>query len=368
MELLDYTFVFSPIKDKHSSVQVINYRGSQSQASFAIQVGAHDYDLLIKSNRRIPSISADLIDVATAIYIADRISIRQDDMPCKIGITIPVRNINIMRESNIIKKFQDILEWYTNDFWTIEFTHYDELGRLSEIQIPLNETFEHSTKVALWSGGLDSLAGLCQQLLTYPTYHFTLLGTGSNLFVDHLQKHVYESLNERFPNRNTLIQVPTYVKYNQVLPKDSSQRARGLFFLLQGIACAYTLGQKTLYLYENGIGAINLPFTKSEIGLDHSRSVHPLSLQYLSELASLVFGTSFNIYNPFMFSTKAEMCQVLCSNNSSDLMFETITCDRRHRKAILQCGYCSSCLLRRQAIAALKIKDNTKYIITEKTT
>ena len=44
-------------------------------------------------------------------------------------------------------------------------------------------------------------------------------------------------------------------------------------------------------------------------------------------------------------------------------IFETISCDRLHREKPIQCGYCSSCILRQQALAAAGIEDQTKYLI-----
>jgi len=107
-----------------------------------------------------------------------------------------------------------------------------------------------------------------------------------------------------------------------------------------------------------------LPFRESEVGLDHSRSVHPLSLLHMSNLVSHILGRSFVFRNPFLFQTKAQMCSVLAQYNVIDLAFLTITCDRLHRERPIQCGCCSSCLLRRQALAALGIEDRTEYLVT----
>lgn len=41
----------------------------------------------------------------------------------------------------------------------------------------------------------------------------------------------------------------------------------------------------------------------------------------------------------------------------------TMSCDSPHRQKPVQCGYCSSCLLRRQSLAATNIKDRTRYVV-----
>ena len=58
------------------------------------------------------------------------------------------------------------------------------------------------------------------------------------------------------------------------------------------------------------------------------------------------------------------MCQALVKVGGVDLAFETISCDRLHRERPMQRGYCSSCILRRQALAVHGIKAQTCYIAT----
>jgi hypothetical protein len=131
------------------------------------------------------------------------------------------------------------------------------------------------------------------------------------------------------------------------------------------MVCAYLEGQNILHIYENGVGAINLPYPGG-VGLDHSRAVHPLSLARMSKLVSLWLGESFHFVNPFLFWTKAQMCEVFTRNETMDLVFQTITCDGRFRQEGQppQCGFCSSCLLRRQSLAVQGIEDKTEYVIT----
>lgn len=53
-------------------------------------------------------------------------------------------------------------------------------------------------------------------------------------------------------------------------------------------------------------------------------------------------------------------------NSLTDLVSETVSCDSKHREKPIQCGYCSSCLLRRQAIEANGLIDQTQYIIKKR--
>jgi hypothetical protein len=59
------------------------------------------------------------------------------------------------------------------------------------------------------------------------------------------------------------------------------------------------------------------------------------------------------------------MCQQLAKDTEHNLPTLTISCDSPHRKQQqpIQCGYCSSCILRKQALAASRMEDHTHYIV-----
>jgi 7-cyano-7-deazaguanine synthase in queuosine biosynthesis len=363
MSELDYTYTFSSISERFTRIQMVDH--NKSISSGFVEVAVKDFTLFYACGKQISSIVADLIDVACALHVVDCISIRKNDMPCRIHVNLPVRHPEILGKPDIQEKLQTVLDWYTGDQWSITFTPYMKCGRTPELQRFLIEDWGRPTTVALWSGGLDALAGLYHQLLLDKTSHHTLFGAGSNNIVFSTQKKVAGCVGKKFPNRTQLIQLPIRLNQSKNLTKAFNQRARGLVFILLGIACSHQLDQNTLHIYENGVGAINLPFTRSEVGLDHSRSVHPLSLHYVSEFASSILEKPFFVFNPFLFSTKSQMCSLFKESDATPLIFQTITCDRVHRKKVSQCGYCSSCLLRRQALAAQSIEDETRYVSKE---
>ncbi len=133
--------------------------------------------------------------------------------------------------------------------------------------------------------------------------------------------------------------------------------------MLIGVACAHPIGESSLCIYENGIGAINLPYTKGEVGLDQAKSVHPLSLLQVGQLASVVFDAPFHITNPFWLWTKGQMVEGLNSADGKLLIPLSSSCDRAHRlkEGVTHCGVCTSCLLRRQSLSAFSIDDETSY-------
>ena len=139
-----------------------------------------------------------------------------------------------------------------------------------------------------------------------------------------------------------------------------------------GAVTAMTARSDRLVVYENGVGAINLPQNESQIGVDNSRGVHPVSLSRMSEFLSLVNGRLFDLINPFEFQTKGEMCRIFLKTDNSDVVSKTISCDHFpiHVAGKSQCGICTSCLLRRMALysaglagsdPSCKYKDDFKH-------
>jgi hypothetical protein len=324
------------------------------------------------SKRTIAAIApevADCADVALAVHTADRLTMRTPAVLPHVHIVLPVRRPELWSQPMITEALQELLYWYTQEEWTFEFVERDGWPRLSELQTCL-PTAGESVEVALWSGGLDAYAGFLNRMLSRDPHirsaaeSFVLFGTGSDPFIHGKQRALSKSVALLAPWRTKFVQVPIQVRNNDVhLDRDSSQRARGFVFLLLGAVCACLEGQDQLHVYENGIGALNLPFRQSEIGRDHTVSVHPLSLLRMSNLVSLVLNRPFQYHNPFVTMTKGQMCEILNDEAATYLQFvpNTVSCDGLLRERPRQCGVCSSCLLRRQSLAAARIIDQTKY-------
>lgn len=356
----DYTFVFEPIQNRNTQVALIDSQNNRKEFNILI----NDSSLAIYEPSTIPSISADLLDLAIAIHAVDRLIKRNKDIPLSFRIELPIRNFDLFIRGEVYNLLINTLEWYTNDCWHFEFSKRQTRGRDIEVQPRL--PFEKpSTKIeiALWSGGLDSLAGLLTRLLAAPESNHILIGTGSNSYVRKQQKRLANEIDQSFAKRTSLIQIPYRWENTPFPEKNFGQRSRGLVFMLIGVACSHHIRSNTLNVYENGIGAINLPYTKAEIGVDQAKSVHPLSLLRVSKLASSLLGTPFQIENPFWLWTKSQMIDGLVKADRKDLIPLSSSCDRIHRleEGVTQCGTCTSCILRRQSLVAAGVDDSTNY-------
>lgn len=359
----DYTYLFDNIQSHLGLVTVTDHRRGEL---YQLQVSVNDSQLVLTVHTHLTEELADLVDLAVAVYTADRLSARQGDTPCTIQIVLPVRRPAAFSQC-LIQMLEKNLLWFTQDNWSLSFIQRTGIGRPIETQNRFVFESEQpgNHEVALWSGGLDSLSGYCNRLMSGSVRTFTLFGTGGNDYVLNVQRTGYQAVKRRIPEaRNTnLIQVPIHLSVTTKVRRNRIMRARGFVFLLLGAVCALTQGHKQLAIYENGIGAINLPFRLSEVGLDHTRAVNPLSLIKMSALASTYTAKDFVFWNPFLFWTKAQMCKVFVDTSCTELVFATISCDRRFRSKPMQCGRCSSCLLRRQALAVQQVYDRTGYVV-----
>ncbi|MBN2119267.1 MAG: 7-cyano-7-deazaguanine synthase [Anaerolineales bacterium] len=358
----DYTFSFSPIQNQYTQVMMFDHL-SDRQDSFSILID--DSALSVDGFSNVPSYSADLVDLAIAIHAVDRLIKRQGNKSLSFSVKVPIRNCEHFVDRDVASLLAKVLEWYTNDYWYFEFSQRDVLGRDVEMesQFPWRNLPSKNVEVALWSGGLDSLSGLYTRLSNnLETYH-VLVGTGSNSHVHKKQELIARAIDQSFPGKTRLIQIPYRWSNTPLSEKSFGQRSRGLVFMLIGSACAYRIGFNSLFVYENGVGAINLPYSKAEVGVDHAKSVHPLSLLRVGELVSTILNTRFQFNNPFWLWTKAQMVKSLLANDDIGLIKLSSSCDRARRlqRGITQCGMCTSCLLRRQSLAALKIDDPSLY-------
>jgi 7-cyano-7-deazaguanine synthase in queuosine biosynthesis len=360
-----FTLDFSPISNNKGFVRFIDHSEDQERT---IGIKVVDQEFKYRVQVEFPTIIADIIDLTVAIQASDRLAPQNFEKKRHINVILPVRHPELMSAEPFQNKLKELLYWATASHWVFDFQKRKDIERTVEQQL-LFATEPRGYEVALWSGGLDSLAGLYTRLKMYPEKRFALFGTGSNPNVHVLQEKVANEVNFIFPGRCDLFRVPVCFEdsgsQQEKKKKNKFARARGVVFTLLGAACAYLMGQRTLHVYENGIGAINLVYSKASIGLDHTRSVHPITLLMVGEIISELLGENFQVKNPFLFWTKAQMCQALAEDGRSDLALVTISCDSKHRKSEqpTQCGYCSSCLLRRQALTAANIEDKTPYIV-----
>jgi hypothetical protein len=95
------------------------------------------------------------------------------------------------------------------------------------------------------------------------------------------------------------------------------------------------------------------------VGTKATRSAHPKFLRLMSRLASLIAERDVEFRLPFRLMTKGELARRLRENDLERLANLSASCvhfPQRHCEQ-KQCGICSACIFRRQAMATAGIKE-----------
>lgn len=318
--------------------------------------------------RALPSSLADLLDVVMAAYAADRRS-RRDFKGTAAGqrhiiVRVAVREPRLWTNWDAGDRLRDLLHWLTEDEWCFEFSTRRAPPLSAEVDSFLFELRpEPPVAVSLFSGGLDSLAGLAARAQKSSGGSHVLVSGYTHSRLAHQQRLQVDLIRSPWM-RDGLLAGPAGVRHVAVPfgirkplghREEKGQRTRALVFLTLGVATALQAGADTLWIYENGVGALNLPLNETQLGIDNYRGVHPRSLMLAEEFFSLVLEQPVHIRNPFLFTTKAQMCKALTDSAFADAVSHTVSCDgfpQRVRNEPSQCGHCTSCILRRQSLQA----------------
>ena len=304
---------------------------------------------------------ADLVEVATALYCADRFAPRRhpdrhsssQPLTRSIHVCIGVRRPGVWR-GRATELLQELLWQLCGDVWTLEFTSFYAKPNPAETQtylpiFPLSKP----AMVLLFSGGLDSFAGGAAQLEDDTHTHVLVSGYTHPQMLAAQVRQANILLGER-PAHGHHVAVPYGVTKKPEIRLESSQRSRGILHMSLGAITALHLGASAFSIYENGIGALNLPFDETQSGWEVSRAMRLQTLRLMERLIGEISGQSFQINLPFFFQTKAQSLGHSAVRKFSDGVQHTFSCDRFpdrfERKR--QCGVCSSCLLRRMALEA----------------
>jgi hypothetical protein len=306
----------------------------------------------------------DLVDLAVAVYVTDRLirrrrlkeegGLRQRN----IRLAVPVAEPNRWNRHEVLERLSEVLGFLTEDIW--EFSFY-----------PRNATrgrkpFQHAlfppkapTQAALFSGGLDSLAGLAIHLADKKAESMVAFTCATNPRLLRKQRMLLECLIKSSPTRliPVILSLRLHQKSNEYNFNERSQRGRAFLYCIAGAVTSLMAGANELLVFENGVGAINLPISDAQLGVQSSRATHPLAIWKIERFLQSLLETHLHIRLPYLFSTKAQMCERFACTPFRSLAIQSVSCDGFPRRSLgpEQCGICTSCLLRRQA---LLVSDN----------
>jgi len=301
---------------------------------------------------RLPKRTEDLLRIAVAVYAVDRLAKRGNPggLGRKLALRVPVQEIAFWRGAPK-RKVESLLEALTDDIWDFHFVKDDTPAVSQQYLVSAKE----KPIVTLYSGGLDSAAGLAHVLRGGNPEHPRILVT---VWHQHLRKRAVEEqlrvLGERFKCNLSRVIVKTSLVYPpRMSDQNLLQRARSFLFYMVGGAVALLSGAEQVEVLENGVGIVNLPLMCGMfLGARNSRSCHPAVLRLAGELLGLVAERPLVFATPCADLTKAEMVKGMVADGLKDLARSTVSCVHYplRRSGPRQCGVCPACVGRIQAM------------------
>lgn len=311
----------------------------------------------------------DLLNIAAGVYAVDRVVKRQTGASNETGIRslklcFAVQDLAFWKRFEITDAVEDLLSFLTDENWTVTFeqaaavpTQQQEPLDLPLMRIP--------RRIALYSGGLDSAAGLANRVMAgVDDYMLVTVGHQNGLRRRCAQQILEFSRLTRTPLQlhSTLIaNLRGGVAKQRMRQQERSQRSRAFLFCAAAAVAAQTCQIEEIEIFENGVGAINLPLMPGMlVGGLATRGAHPTFLKRVGKLASAVAENPVHYSLPFSTLTKAEMLAPLKKHGLEAWAQLSRSCVHTWRESnTTHCGQCPGCIERRQAFAAAGISELT---------
>jgi 7-cyano-7-deazaguanine synthase in queuosine biosynthesis len=314
----------------------------------------------------LPARLVDFLRIASSFYVVDRLMKRRSKDGARrlsrtIGLKVAVLNAGFWGQSEVRDAIYETVEFISGDFWDVEFLQ-DTLP-FSRTKRLLPDPYEGvSPLVCLYSGGLDSAAGLVARMVESPGRPVLPVTVWHQPRQRHLVREQLRTLRGRFGVPVHPLIVKVAMMWKSLLDRDleeSTQRCRCFLFASLGAIAAIMHDQRVVEVFESGIGAINLPLMAGMVGAMTTKNTHPKFLRLMSRLTSLVAGGEVEFCLPFFDMTKGVVVRHLADTGLQELAHLTASCVHyplRHSRQ-KQCGVCPACVFRRQAMAVAGIAE-----------
>lgn len=336
----------------------------------------HALEDLMKLGVYPTELGLDLLVLAALIYAADtrisRASESQDGWTREIRLVVPVQEPDRWAPTTPI--LVRMLNFLTGDRWTIDFRARPETCTTLTRARPAVANDPRFDKLALFSGGLDSLIGAIDLLEAGHTPLFVShAGEGA---VSDAQQTLFGSLKDEYRGR-AFDRLRTWMAFPDGLVAgsdgESSTRGRSFLFFALGIFASTGLGiDITLLTPENGLIALNVPLDPLRLGALSTHTTHPFYIARWNEFLAQL-GLPARIENPYWSRTKGEMVEACANPNLLRRLIPlSLSCSspskgRWHGLGIQHCGHCVPCLIRRAAVQAAlgRDSDTTTYTVAD---
>lgn len=312
----------------------------------------------------------DLLYISLMIFYADRKIKRDaqnDAWTRHFELYIPVKAFDKWETNKIV--LTDALNFLTGDNWDLHFRNRapltdDEYNyRKGRYRYRRSVKRIDSNVFCMLSGGLDSFIGAIN-LLKEGKKPFFISHYGGGKGVKKFQDNVINSLSTQYEvNKRQFFRFYAAAQKGE----EDSTRSRSLMFFAHAIAVASGMNHHVdLFIPENGVISLNIPLTVMRLGSLSTRTTHPYFMGLLQQIITNL-GMDITLINPFQFLTKGEMMRTCLDLDFLNMQYQnTLSCShpdqgRWSGDDAGHCGECLPCTIRRAAIKAAGLDDNSHY-------
>lgn len=308
----------------------------------------------------------DLLEIAAFVFCADRLirrgrkdAVEYHSWSRKFHFVVKVRDYEFWNEQNICRKLSETLSFMSGDHdYQFDFEPGHSTPPTSLFDKPEFQLEKQSdTRIVLFSGGLDSLAGVVEILETSKAYVCLVSHRSGQPSTRKTQDQLYNALERLYPGR--VKHYTFYCSLKDVRAEEETQRTRAFLYTSIAYALAHIISEKSVFVYENGITALNFLKRQDMINARASRTTHPKTMHYLQDLFSEVEGDTITINTPFLWKTKTDVLKTLFTYKQHVLISSAVSCSKtfQNLQQATHCGGCSQCVDRRFAAYAAELDD-----------
>ena len=339
-----------------------------------------DFNPLFSFARDKETIAFDFLLFSVLIYNIDRFVNRHifslEGWTREIEVlNMPVIHIDEFRA--IKDKMDNAVSFLTGDNWNINYSLSEGILYQAKEDIEDWGDINIFKKVSLFSGGLDSLIGVIDELERFSPERKLLFISHKDLGKEGVDQNGIMrifALQQLYSNKYAQIQTSVGIGRRNLgggrLSKESTFRSRSLLFIGMGIYAAHKIGDNVpLIIPENGTIALNIPLMPSRRSACSTRTTHPTFLKQLQDILQEI-GITNPMNNPYELKTKGEM--VIESANQEvlgHLIEASCSCAKRGRMqhwdkrgaGVRHCGMCLPCIYRRVALHMNGLDNPDRY-------
>ncbi len=280
------------------------------------------------------SLTKDLLEIGAAVYIADLYRKRSANLSRQVGLLIRVRHPDVW------SRVKHLLERAVSELGRDDFSfHFQKKREKAQSRVRLKLKQNSRGCVTLFSGGIDSLAGVVWSL----QHNF------DPILVSHYAVGTLSSIQTKLANALGLAYLTADAaplldfvhfslhrkkqgkkgkKKQQYGPKNQAdsvmfEHLRSFSFLAAACTIALETGNGTVYVFENGPVALNPLLSEGTV---NTRTAHPHFVNAFRRLVNAVFNVELRIENPFLYKTKGEVVKLLDEPKWRRLLTKSNSC------------------------------------------